>query len=89
MEEYPKTVLEFEEWFATEETCRAYLRHLRWPEGFRCPRCKGDKAWVVGCGLMRCTHCDLQTSVTAGTIFHDTRLPLRPLSGKPKPPGDS
>jgi len=77
MEEYPKTVLEFEEWFATEEACREYLRRLRWPEGFRCPRCKGDKAWVMGRGLMRCTHCDLQTSVTAGTIFQDTRLPLR------------
>jgi len=31
----------------------------------------------MGCGLMRCRHCDLQTSVTAGTIFQDTRLPLR------------
>ena len=77
MEEYPKTVLEFEEWFATEEACREYLRHLRWPEGFRCPRCTGERAWAMGPGLMRCTHCDVQTSVTAGTIFQDTRLPLR------------
>ncbi|MFH1739725.1 MAG: IS1595 family transposase, partial [bacterium] len=31
MEDYPRTVLEFEERFATEEACRAYLAQLRWP----------------------------------------------------------
>lgn len=77
MEDYPKTILEFEEWFATEEACREYLRRLRWSERFLCPRCKGEKAWAMGRGLMRCTNCDLQTSVTAGTIFQDTRLSLR------------
>ena len=77
MEEYPKTALEFEEWFASEEACRKYLEHLRWPEGFRCPGCGGTQAWAMGRRLLRCRGCDLQTSVTARTLFQDTRKPLR------------
>ena len=77
MEEYPKTLLEFEEWFASEEACREYLRRLRWPEGFRCPRCRGEQAWTMSRGLAWCRQCNLQTSVTAGTLFQDTRRPLR------------
>lgn len=77
MEDYPKTVLEFEERFATEESCREYLFDLRWAEGFCCPRCAHGEAWVTGRGHYRCCVCQLQTSVTAGTIFQDTRKPLR------------
>ena len=35
MEDYPRTILEFEERFNTDEACRQYLAQLRWPEGFR------------------------------------------------------
>lgn len=77
MKEYPKTVLEFEEWFRTEEACRQYLWRLRWPEGFRCPRCQGEQAWAMHRGVTWCRRCNLQTSVIAGTIFQDTRKPLR------------
>ena len=77
MEEYPKTILEFEEWFASEEASREYLGRLRWPEGFRCPRCGCAEAWQMRRALSRCRDCDFQTSVTAGTIFQDTRKPLR------------
>lgn len=69
--------MEFERRFATEEACRQYLFELRWPEGFRCPQCNGDKAWGTGRGNYRCCRCDHQVSVTAGTIFQDTRFPLR------------
>ena len=62
--------------FSTEEGCREYLFHLRWPEGFRCPRCAGSKAWAVGNTLFQCSGCNFQTSVTAGTVFQDTRKPL-------------
>ena len=51
MQEYPETVLEFRERFATEEACRAYLEALRWPHGFVCPQCKGKQAWVMRRGL--------------------------------------
>ena len=76
-EEYPKTVLEFEECFASEDACRRYVFHLRWPEGFRCPHCGGGKAWKTKRGLYRCSGCDVQVSLTAGTIFQDTHKPLR------------
>jgi len=77
MEDYPKTILEFEKRFATEEACRQYLFDVRWPEGFCCPRCGHSEAWYTKRGLYRCQGCDSQISVTAGTIFQDTRKPLR------------
>lgn len=76
MEDYPKTISEFEERFADEEACRLYLFQLRWPQGFHCPRCDSDRAWLTKRGLHRCKECDFQVSVTAGTIFQDTRKPL-------------
>lgn len=76
MEDYPKTLLEFEQQFGTEEACIGYLFKLRWPEGFRCPRCGCPEAWSMRRGLYRCIRCRTDTSVTAGTIFQDTRKPL-------------
>jgi len=76
VEEYPRNLTELEAAFATEETCRAYLARLRWPDGFRCPRCGGGKSWPVRGVLLECAACGCQTSVTAGTIFQDTRTPL-------------
>ncbi len=76
MEDYPQTLAEFERRFATADACRAYLVRLRWPNGFRCPQCGGAKAWPVRTVLLQCTACGRQTSVTAGTVFQDTRTPL-------------
>ncbi len=76
MEDYPRNLSEFEARFDTEQACRDYLFRLRWPEGFRCPRCAGGHFWPVRSGLMQCQSCGHQTSVTAGTIFQDTRKPL-------------
>lgn len=76
-EHYPKTTLELEEWFSTEEDCREYLFQLRWPDGFVCPRCQSDSCWVASRGRIVCSACRHQTSVTAGTIFENARKPLR------------
>lgn len=76
MEDYPRTLLELEERFSTADACRQYLFSLRWPDGFACPRCGGREAWPMTRGLWLCRQCRHQTSVTAGTIFQDTRLPL-------------
>lgn len=76
MEEYPRNLTELEENFSTEEGCRAYLARLRWPDGFRCSRCAGSRSWPVRGVLLECATCGFQTSVTAGTIFQDTRTPL-------------
>jgi hypothetical protein len=77
MAEYPRTVLEFRDWFADDAACRDYLAGLRWPEGFRCPICQGADHWVTARGLRHCRGCGRETSVTAGTLFADTHLPLR------------
>jgi transposase-like protein len=75
-EDYPKTILELERRFSTDEACREYLFELRWPDGFVCPRCQGSSAWPASRGRLICRACRRQTSVTAGTIFQDTRKPL-------------
>ncbi len=75
---FPRSIMEFQDRFGSEGACREYLFASRWPEGFLCPGCSGDRAggqtrrqlWV-------CTVCGLQTSVTAGTVMHGTRTPLR------------
>lgn len=75
--EYPRTLMEFQDWFSSEDACIEYLRRLRWRDGFGCPACGGDKAWPTVRGQFRCATCQRQTSVTAGTIFEGTRTPLR------------
>jgi ribosomal protein L37AE/L43A len=76
MEDYPRTLLEFEQRFSSDQACRDYLFRLRWPDGFHCPRCQHQDAWQTERGLYHCKHCNFQTSITAGTIFQDTGKPL-------------
>jgi transposase-like protein len=68
----------FEELYGTEEKCRAVVMASRWPNGFECPAC-GGRAYseVTTRRLFQCSACRLQTSLTAGTIFASTHLPLR------------
>lgn len=75
-EDYPKTLLEFERRFSTADDCRGYLLALRWPNGFICPQCSSRCFWRMGRGLLLCGDCRRQVSVTAGTIFQDSHLPL-------------
>lgn len=77
MEDYPRTLMEFESRFSNEESCRDYIFQLRWPNGFRCPNCSHEKAWPIVEILLQCAKCGYRTSVTAGTIFQDTKKPLR------------
>ncbi len=77
MEDYPRTVMELEERFSTEAACRDYLIRLRWPAGFVCPRCQAPGNWTATRRRLICRACRYQASVTAGTIFQDTRKPLR------------
>lgn len=77
VEEFPRSIVELDRLFPDERACRAYLARLRWPEGFVCPRCKGPEAWQATRERWVCRSCRYQGTVTAGTIFQDTRLPLR------------
>lgn len=64
----------------TETQCAAALVALRWPQGFRCPRCASAKHYVVDHGtrkLFQCRGCRHQTSLTAGTLMDSAKLQLR------------
>ena len=75
---FPKTLIEFQERFPNEESCWALLRHERWSRGFVCPRCGSRGSHFIGTrSLEQCRRCRYQASVTAGTVFHRTRVPLR------------
>src|SRR4051812_49922313 len=73
-----RSLREFQTSFSDETSCAAFLFERRWPEGFVCP------AWGDGrAALLRsrahtyeCLDCGRQTSVTAGTVMHRTKLPL-------------
>ncbi len=71
--------MEFQERFATEEACREYLFASRWPEGYVCRACGGGEAGPMHQARLvwQCRSCGQQTSVTAGTVMHGTRTPLR------------
>ncbi len=64
--------------FDTSEECRAYLEGLRWPDGKpKCPRCNSEKiSRIRERNQFDCDSCRYQFSVTAGSIFHDSHLPL-------------
>lgn len=61
-----------------DDKCRAYLEELRWPNGPVCPKCEGKNIMRVGGreSVVRCKNCNAQFTVTTGTIFHDSHLPL-------------
>jgi len=67
----------FQERFGSEDQCRAALVAMRWPSGFVCPHCGCPRHSTHKTRhLFQCSECRRQTSVTAGTIMQDTKLPL-------------
>jgi transposase-like protein len=63
--------------FSTEDKCRELLVRLRWPNGVECLRCKGPVVELeTAKQLFYCKDCDYQFSVTSGTVFNDSHLPL-------------
>jgi transposase-like protein len=77
-ENFPGGLAGFVSRYATEKACIRVLRRAKYPQGFRCPRCGHDRAWALDCRpLNECTRCGRQVSLTAGTVFHGTRRPLR------------
>src|SRR5262245_2882117 len=57
--------------------CRDYLEDLRWPDGVHCPRCDSDEVGRLPARRkFYCRTCRYHFSVTAGTVFHNSHLPL-------------
>lgn len=75
---FPKTAVEFEKRFATEEACRAYWIEARWGGEPACARCSSKRVWSERGGfLFECADCGHQTSLTSGTVLEKTRKPFR------------
>ena len=70
-------MLEFSDMFPTEEACWEYLSVIRWPNGCHCLRCGSTHIWKQRSGHFRCGDCRYTFSVIAGTLFQDTKKPLR------------
>lgn len=65
--------------YGTEEQCSVTLEKSRWPHGFKCPSCDNTSHCVVWHRLVKtfqCNRCHTQTTLTGGSIFHSTKLPL-------------
>ena len=78
MQQEPMSLIEFQNRFGTEEDCQRYLFRMRWPKGYKCPRCDHEQAYFHRTRhLYQCKRCGYQSSLTAGTIFHKTRTALR------------
>lgn len=69
-------LFEFQKRFGTEDQCKSALKSMRWPDGFICPACSGRTCWILARPMLRCKDCRTDTSLTAGTLFHSTKLPL-------------
>jgi len=67
---------EVDKHFGTQEACLDYLARLRWPSGYICVHCASQKGWKMENGLILCANCRCQQSVTAGTVFQDSHMPL-------------
>src|SRR5664280_1799268 len=80
MPDFPKTLMEFQQYFPDEEACARHLGRIRWPEGFKCSACGllGEPWRLLSRPhVLECRHCGYQTSLTAGTVMHRSRQPLQ------------
>ena len=79
------TLAQLQSQFPTDEKSRQYLEDMRWPDGVHCARCKNPWVWKIKAnkeiglrpGLWDCGRCKKQFTVTIGTIFEHTHVPLR------------
>lgn len=75
--DFPRSIVEFQARFADEADCLDYLAQSRWPDGFICPACGAQRAWILARRhLWECAACGRQTSVTAGTVMDHTHTAL-------------
>ena len=73
-----RSLAQFQQAFSDEASCAAFMFERRWPEGFVCPACGTSRfaALKSRARLFECLDCGRQTSVTAGTAMHRSKLPL-------------
>ena len=70
-------VMKLIERFGTDAQCRKRLSQLRWPNGVQCAHCQSKSISTLSeRDQYDCNKCRYRFSVTSGTIFHDSHLPL-------------
>ena len=75
--DYPESRETLDTWTSDEARCIRYISDLRWPNILVCPNCcKIGEPWEFSGTVMTCPLCGKPTSITRGTIFHDSRHPL-------------
>lgn len=68
---------EWQQHFPDDEACLKEIASTRWPEGFQCGKCGHGSGWLLKSRPgYECGHCHHQTSITAGTLFHASKLAL-------------
>jgi len=71
------SLIQWQKRFGTEQACAKALVTVRWPNGFQCPACGNTKAYLIASRrLYQCARCRHQVSITAGTLFHATKISL-------------
>src|ERR1017187_238614 len=73
-----RSLSQFQEAFSDEAICVVFMLKRRWPDGFVCPACGKRRFATLKSRprLYECLDCGRQTSVTAGTAMHRSKLPL-------------
>ena len=71
------SLLDFQREFGSEEACLRAIFRARWPHGFVCPKCgHNDGTRLSKRRAIQCSCCRAQTSITSGTLFHKSKVPL-------------
>jgi transposase-like protein len=72
--------ISFYEWqkqLSTPQECLKHIAEFRWPNGFQCSHCGHEYGYYINTRAhFECAQCHKNTSVTSGTLFHATKLPL-------------
>ena len=78
VQQSPMTIKKFHETFLTEKDCLDHLVKIRFPDGFVCPNCgHTHHSFIKTRFLFQCANCKKQTSPTAGSVMHKSRVPLK------------
>ena len=68
---------EWQKKYGTEKACANAIARYRWPNGFMCPKCGNESAcFITTRKVYQCSKCRFQVSITSGTLFHSTNIPL-------------
>lgn len=74
---FPRSILELGRIFSTEKKCLKYMFQIRWPDGFICPYCGGEKPyWIKSRKTFSCAACKKQISLKVGTVMEKSKTPL-------------